>query len=376
MHYLIDKEGVEEFCGVSDSTLKYLIDAIEKSEYEYHPFTNEGDAVAYAAGRSICGHKVAVLMQNSGLTNASSSISSLASLYNIPMIYVVGWRGRPYYKDEPQHEIIGQNTVDLIESISRSYDHFIYDVDREMVYGIYGKVWYTDESNPMIPEAEISRTCAHYYLVSPGSLTSDDETDKEKIFDSKFVDRPVYIESILQEIRESRDDYILVSTTGFTSRELMQLTNDDVRNFPMLGSMGEIVPFAYGLAKSNLDKKVIILDGDGSFLMRPQGTFVLEEEFDNINNVIHIIFNNGCHLSTGGQKIKSKYIYQLLKSISNYVYQIDNVSTFCRLLKTELRSPCRSTFVVNTSCNTFEDLPRPKRSPDEIRRDFQRWLNV
>lgn len=352
---IIRRESVVEFCGVSDSTLKEVIREVE-SRGMYVPFTNEADAVAYAAGRSVRG-KVAVLLQNSGLTNASSPISSLTSLYEIPVVFIVGLRGVGAPEDEPQHRIVGPNTLNLIKLISG---------DRATINNVDSK--------------EIEQLCycengtQNYYIVQRSAIDppASAPTTSYEVVD-KRMDRIEIIEEIMRSVKD-RDDVVVVSTTGFTSRELMEI-DDSPRNFYMLGSMGCLPAFAEGLIKSCPDKKIVILDGDGSFLMHPEGLMHLKE-FSK-DRYFYILFDNESHLSTGGQKLPSGMINNV-KSLLNYdLYGIKgDREVFSILFERWLdsRLSCQ-TLRIHVSPVTFPELPRPKIKPHKIYTRFKEFIN-
>lgn len=355
---IVSEYQIEEFCGVSDSTLKHLINYLIDLG-QYTPFTNEGDAVAYAAGRTLAGHPTAVLMQNSGLTNASSPISSLNSLYKIPTVYIVGWRGCQEFgefKDEPQHKIVGKNTKEIISSISENRSMVSIDSSCNLSQRIH--------NNPKISQM--------FYLITPGTFDPYDRQFSEK-YDGQ-LSRYNCIEKVVNFCK-GRDDVVVISTTGHTSRELMSFGEFNSNNFYMLGSMGCIVPFAYGIAKSCPDKKVIILDGDGSLLMRPEGLIVCGQ-FKNVTNILHIIFNNMSHLSTGGQSLPySKVIDRFVDSIS-YSSEVPSQVEFTRRLDRWLNSEVNgnSTLIVNVNSVAVKDLPRPVSTPEEIANRFAKGL--
>ena len=359
---LINDAGIEEFCGVSDSTLKYLINEVTNRGI-YTPFTNEGDAVAYAAGRTVAGHPTAVLMQNSGLTNAASPISSLTSLYDIPMLYIVGWRGyqddRHEFNDEPQHKIVGKNTPDIINGIT-DFFQFVDIPD-----------WVTDET------LTITRPdCQSFLMIHPGQLSSVALTSPKE--NGSSLPRLACISALLSKVKSGFNGSV-ISTTGYTSRELMSFGEDYPKNFYMLGSMGCIVPFTYGLAKSQPDRKFIILDGDGSYLMRPQASLVCNDM--NVNNVLHIIFRNGSHLSTGNQYLPAtKHLLDLVFATNyrGHVYHVTSLLEFNQILLEWMKDPRqeRTTMVVDVSDEIVPDLPRPKRTPEELLRSFQEGLGV
>lgn len=359
---LISDAGIEEFCGVSDSTLKYLINEVTNRGI-YTPFTNEGDAVAYAAGRTVAGHPTAVLMQNSGLTNAASPISSLTSLYDIPLLYIVGWRGYQEngheFKDEPQHRIVGKNTFEIVSSISSTWQ-FIDLPD------------WVDDDHLTITRPD----CQSFLMIHPGQLSPVSLiSSRENGF---TLPRLACISALLTNVK--RDSKIsILSTTGHTSRELMSFGEDNPQNFYMLGSMGCLVPFTYGIAKSQPDRKFIMLDGDGSYLMRPQASLVCNDM--NVNNVMHIIFRNRTHLSTGNQYLPAtKHMTDLVFATNHKgrVYHITDLLSFTQVLQEWLSDPRqeRVTMLVDVSSEVVPDLPRPKKTPVHLLYTFQEGLGV
>lgn len=121
--------GSEFYTGVPDSLLRpvcdYLIDTYGTSG-KHIIAANEGNAVAIAAGYYMATGKAAVVyMQNSGIGNTINPVASLLSsdVYAIPCIFIVGWRGEPGIKDEPQHLYQGKVTDRLLEDMDIAAYH-------------------------------------------------------------------------------------------------------------------------------------------------------------------------------------------------------------------------------------------------------------
>jgi len=112
--YLI-KNQIENFIGVPDSTMKYFIDqALKKRKLLIT--TREDEAIGIATGMSLSNSNTLVFMQNAGFANLLSSITSLVQLYQIPIIFLIGWRG--FLKnDAPEHTKIGKIQPALIKSL-------------------------------------------------------------------------------------------------------------------------------------------------------------------------------------------------------------------------------------------------------------------
>ena len=86
---------------------------------------NEGNALALASGAFIANKKINVVyLQNSGLGNLINPFLSLVhkNIWNIPLFLVIGWRGNPYEKDEPQHIPQGKITINLLKSLKIKYE--------------------------------------------------------------------------------------------------------------------------------------------------------------------------------------------------------------------------------------------------------------
>ena len=114
------------FTGVPDSLLKnicaYLTDHLA-SEHNIIA-ANEGAAIGLATGYYLATRKIPVVyMQNSGLGNAVNPLMSLTDkeVYNIPLLLLIGWRGEPGVKDEPQHIKQGKVTLPLLEAMGIRY---------------------------------------------------------------------------------------------------------------------------------------------------------------------------------------------------------------------------------------------------------------
>ena len=108
--------GTENFIGVPDSTMKYFIDQGFKKN-KILIATKEEEAIGIAVGMSLSQSNSLVFMQNAGFANSLSTITSLVQLYQIPMIFLIGWRG--FLKnDAPEHIKIGKIQPKLLHALS------------------------------------------------------------------------------------------------------------------------------------------------------------------------------------------------------------------------------------------------------------------
>lgn len=103
----------------------------------------------------------------------------------------------------------------------------------------------------------------------------------------------------IQLMLDQFPDAYIVSTCGHITRDLYNLC-DRKEHFYMVGSMGMAAPVALGLALANEQRQILILDGDGSFLMNLGAAAMIGEQQP--HNLVHAVLDNGMHESTGGQR--------------------------------------------------------------------------
>ena len=113
--YLI-KNKIKNFVGVPDSTMKYFIDQGLKCK-KVLLTTREDEAIGIAAGFALSKSNSLVFMQNAGFANSISTITSLVQLYEIPLIFLIGWRGF-LSDDAPEHVKIGKIQPKLLNTLS------------------------------------------------------------------------------------------------------------------------------------------------------------------------------------------------------------------------------------------------------------------
>ena len=112
----------------------------------------------------------------------------------------------------------------------------------------------------------------------------------------------------IEDIMSYVDEELVICNIGFPSRELYEI-NDRSRNFYMIGSMGLASSIGLGLALARPNKKVVVIDGDGSLLMN-MGSLVTVFA-TNPSNLTWIVIDNGAYGSTGNQDTYA----QLLKLV-------------------------------------------------------------
>ncbi len=124
---LLRDAGFDFYTGVPDSTFKLLLRQIEaRPEFDYVPSISENVAIGLAVGAYLGGRRPVVLMQNSGLALALNPLASLAMLYRVPLLLVIGWRGHDG-KDSPEHSLMGSATLPLLDALGLHY--YVPDAD-------------------------------------------------------------------------------------------------------------------------------------------------------------------------------------------------------------------------------------------------------
>jgi len=293
----LEREGIRFFTGVPDSLLKELcscmMDTLLKKNHIIA--ANEGGAVALAAGHYLAtGMPALVYMQNSGQGNAINPLISLADheVYGIPMLLLVGWRGEPGVKDEPQHIKQGRITCALFDAMEIRYEILSKDVlvAKEQISELVCFI------------REQKRPAA--LLVRAGTFTQREAVaDRLPLVDTqpeRFMRREEAIRRILLYVPENA---VIVSTTGHISRELYEIREEHKgehhRDFLTVGSMGHASQIAMGIALARPDLPVFCIDGDGAAIMHMGALAILAQS--GCRNLYHIVLNNGVHGSVGGQ---------------------------------------------------------------------------
>ena len=282
--------GVDFFTGVPDSLLKSFCAYVTDTCGERHVVAaNEGGAVGLAAGHYLAtGCPALVYMQNSGQGNAINPLCSLADpdVYSIPMVLLVGWRGEPGVKDEPQHVKQGKVTVSLFETL---------DIPTEVLPDDESAA--LELTRKMVERAKAeSRPVA---LIVRKGLFAECKLQNKKP-DVASLKREDAIEGVLRALP---DDSVVVSTTGMISREVYEtrerLGQDHSRDFLTVGSMGHAIMIALGIARAQPSRRVYCLDGDGASIMHLGNMAIAGQS--GCANLTHIVLNNAAHDSVGGQ---------------------------------------------------------------------------
>ncbi|WP_061579016.1 phosphonopyruvate decarboxylase [Saccharococcus caldoxylosilyticus] len=365
----LKKMGFRFFSGVPCSFLKNLINyAI--NDCDYVAATNEGEAVAIAAGAYLAGEKPVVLMQNSGLTNAVSPLVSLNYPFRIPVLGFVSLRGEPGIPDEPQHELMGRITTQMLDLMEIKWEYLSTDFEQA--------------KNQLVrAHSYIERDQTFFFVVKKNTFEKEPLKDQKqrsnlnvlKVGKTKDDQLPTRIEA-LKLINSLKDDKtVQLATTGKTGRELYEI-EDAPNNLYMVGSMGCVSSLGLGLALAKKDKDIVVIEGDGALLMR-MGSLATNGCYAP-KNMLHILLDNNTHDSTGGQSTVSHNVNFVdiaaacgySKSI--YVHNLEELES---CIKDWKREKSLTFLYMKIAKGSKEGLGRPKMKPYEVKERLKVFLH-
>lgn len=353
---ILTKAGICFFTGVPDSCFKPWVDYLSETRpQDYAVATNEGEALSIAAGYNLATGKVAgVYLQNSGLGNLLNPISSVIDeyVYEIPVLLMISWRGRPGASDEPQHKRMGQITRSLLELLNIKHE-------------IFGQRDLGTVLQDMVNAHKSGRPYAIIFQKGDIIAHSQSAEGSEKETVSQLT-RWDAIASIAQFFGK---EAVYFATTGKTSRELYfwrdQTDRDHSHDFLNVGGMGWVSSLAFGFSIRS-KKRIVILDGDGSILMH-MGNLATIGHYKP-SNVIHFILDNQSHESVGGSATVSGTVdFSRLADSVGYRKSV-KVSSEMELRETltKLENKQGPILVqVTIKKGSKPNLPRPTMSPQE-----------
>ena len=349
------EKGIDCFAGVPDSLLKNICAYITDHFDAAHNIiaANEGAAVGLAAGHYLAtGQPGCVYMQNSGEGNIINPLASLTDqeVYNIPVLLLIGWRGRPGVHDEPQHVKQGKVTTGLLNVMGVDYEVLSKEEDKAAKQ--------IEKAAKVLANKEV------FALVIEKDTFEDYKLQNVEV-NNFTMSREEAIKTVAAALGEKD---CIVSTTGMISRELFEyraaMNEGHERDFLTVGSMGHASQIALGIALAQPDRRVWCFDGDGAAIMHMGSMAIVANKAP--KNYVHVVFNNGAHDSVGGQPTVGLKI-----DLPAVAKAVGYKATYCVDSKAELES-------VLAKVNSFEspalleikvkkgnrkDLGRPTTTP-------------
>ena len=349
---LLKKNNTNFFTGVPDSVLKELSSYL-KNQRNHIIATSEGSAVSIGIGHYLSTKKIpCIYMQNSGLSNALNPLISIAhkKVYSIPLILIIGWRGSPKVKDEPQHNVKGKITREILKLLNIKYTILRSNKDFK-------------KFDKQIKHAKKNNTIVAC-LIEQGTLHKNSKSSSKKDFYS--LDKEYFLKTLIKEIPTRSK---VISSTGYNSRELMYLRKkfnlNKSKDFYMVGGMGHTssVALGYSLVSKN---NTFCIDGDGAFLMHTGS--IAEIGSRSVKRFKHIVINNGCHDSVGGQPTRAGNI-DLEKIASSFGYKVfpscKSKDALIETLEKFMSSQDCSFLEIKANPGFRNNLGRPTTSPEE-----------
>jgi len=356
------------FAGVPDSTfkdwMKFLADEHGKRLTNVVA-CNECEAVATAAGYHLATGKIGVVyMQNSGEGKTVNPLTSLCDpeVYAIPVLLMVGWRGEPGKKDEPQHKKMGRITRSLLGILEIPHNDLPDD---------------KSQAEDVLEEAVnyMKKENSPYAIIVKKGTFEKYETKKTEMKQFE-MNREDAVEAVVDNIDGSD---VIVSTTGKTSRELFEyrekLGQDHSRDFLTVGSMGCSGSIAHGIALSKPDRRVFVFDGDGAVIMQ-MGALATIGNYQT-KNLYYIILDNASYDSTGGQPTTSTSIdFEKVSLNCNFktARTVEAKKDLIKAVKEMKSSEGPAMLIVKVNKGARKDLGRPTATPIENKEAFMKFL--
>ena len=419
--------GVSFFTGVPDSLLKEFLLVLQSDSQSHYIGANEGACIAMAVGNHLASGQLGlVYMQNSGLGNAVNPLMSLAhqTVYSIPLLLLIGWRGEPEVPDEPQHQPMGMATERFLDnmqipftiiSANTDYVQTLRDTSRRSL----------EESRPI---AILCRKGIFAKANVVASLAHQPAFARDRLGDISTECRPTAIEEgmpdntrqfshqipISNMKREEALEIItaqltgkeaIICTTGAASRELYEIrtktNHSHQQDFLNVGAMGHCSLIALGVSlgincmdppNGNKDKgltdqtihgstgrgrQVLCIDGDGSAIMHMGALTTIGRLGP--TTFKHIILNNHVHDSVGGQPTGSDQInFLTIGKACGYrnVASCNDRSVLAAAVHALMNSAGPSLLEIVVQPGMRDSLARPPQNLREMKRQFMSFMSA
>ncbi len=301
---IIEGCATDILCSLPCDRIKDIIAGASSRSFRHLPLTREEEGVGICAGAALAGGNPAMLIQNSGLGNMVNALLSLTGFHELPLAIVLSHRG--IYKETiPAQVPMGKAAAGLLDAMGIEFSRVDNTSDLEKVKGKLRQVYAGTKAHAFLlsPALWESSCAVPVQDVPPCPSVTDRITDHiagpDKLEQSHEIDPAPKMSryEIIEAIKVYLDGEIVICNIGIPSKELYRVC-DQPSNFYMLGSMGMATPIALGVSLFT-DRKVFVIDGDGSLLMNP-GTLATVSAAAPENLTI-LAIDNASYGSTGNQ---------------------------------------------------------------------------
>lgn len=367
-YHLLAANGIDFFVGVPDSLLKHFIGLLsDKVPASRHvTVANEGGAVALGAGYHLATGKIPLIyMQNAGEGNAVNPLLSLAdpTVYSVPMLFLIGWRGEPGREDEPQHKKQGGVTLSLLATLGIPYE-VLPDT--------------LDSVKECLERAFLAmKTTSTPYALVVKKNTFASHSVKDTSDGGYHLLREEAIAFVADQLS---DEDVVVATTGKTGRELFEYRESrgqgHERDFLNVGAMGHASQIALGIALEKPERRIYCFDGDGALIMHMGSLAIIGERAP--KNFYHIVFNNGAHDSVGGQATAGFAIDMVtIAKACGYklALRLETREEFNNYLKQFFAAEGPAFLEIRIRKGSRRDLGRPTLATKDAKEIFMKFLN-
>jgi phosphonopyruvate decarboxylase len=371
--------GFHWYAGVPCSYLTPFINyVLQEPNLRYLSMANEGDAVACMAGIALSGEdgrpgRSVAMMQNSGLGNAVSPLTSLTWTFRLPQLVIVTWRGQPGVADEPQHQLMGEITPGMLDLMQIPWE--LFPNDASQIGAALDRATLHMERTGRPYALLMQKGSVAEYALAPGAGALRKQRATATVARATPAGEAPFRSPSRREVLAAiiaatpSESTAVLASTGFCGRELYAL-DDRPNHLYMVGSMGCVALLGLGLALARPDLRVVALDGDGAALMR-MGAFATLGAYGP-KNLLHVLLDNGVHDSTGGQATVSGLVeFAQVAAACGYADALEarHVEDIVEWLRQPpLEGPRFARLPIGGG--TPRDLPRPSLGPVEVGRRF------
>lgn len=293
-------------CSITKGMDGYWQQLAADGKINYWPMVNEHSLVGVTSGVFLATGRLALAhMQNSGLTNAGDGFISWARVYRVPTLALVTWRGNDLKDDSEPHQEIGNKTLELTKAITDEKSVFGKRGGRGIFRKLDHAIGWANRGNQSILRLSPDAFTETYELKPPEDIEYDlpilEEREEEiratkgsprhLVFSKERVSR---IEA-MQDIVRRYPDAAIIFSNGYNARAA-QAYVDRVGNLYNAGYMGGCLAIGWGMAVSNPNIKVVVVDGDQNAQMGKM-TEILDNHYP--DNLFWEVLDNGYGTSVG-----------------------------------------------------------------------------